>query len=184
MPQGWDSVTETSMGFGKDGKGVIFRQRTSITLGTLAAFTVVKQQNTPALVDSLRIIKSEGVASMSGAALVEGDGPIELWLVNDDLSITEIAEAIVSTAGQPLSREDRIGNERSMRAVFYLLTLPFVAGAAGSNELIHEWERTIRWTFGDESAFSIVAINAGSGALTTGGRVDFYHTAYGVWVGA
>ncbi len=174
------------MGFGKDGKGVIFRQRGNIILGTLSTGVTVKQAAAPVIVDSLRVIKSTGVAHLSGGTFVDGDGPIELWLVSDDLSVAEISEAIGATAGIPLSREDRIGNERTMRPVFYLGILPFVqvtsTAAAKANYI--EWERNIRWTFGDEASFSIVAFNAGTGQLTTGGRIDFHHIAYGVWVGA
>ncbi len=172
------------MGFGKDGKGVIFRQRDTITLLTLAAQTALKQNNPPAIVDSLRILKTEGVASIRGATSVDGDGPIELWLVSDDLTVAEITEAIAVSAGIPLSREDRVGNERAMRPVFYLCTLQFMAGGNAEADQIVEWSRNIRWTFGDEASFSIVALNRGNSPLTTGGSVDLYHQAFGVWVGA
>ena len=172
------------MGFGKDGKGVIFRQRATVTLGTLAPSVVVKQNSVPAITDSFRVIKSEGVAHIEGATLVDGDGPLEVWLVSDDLGVTEIAEAIAVTAGIPLSREDRVGNERALRPVFYLGLLRFTAQVAGAMNMEFSWERNIRWTFGDSVSFAIVVLNRGSGALTTGGTVRFYHTAYGVWVGA
>ncbi len=172
------------MGFGKDGKGVIFRQRDLVTLLTLGPSVVVKQDNVPAITDSFRVIKSEGIAHIEGATLVDGDGPLEVWLVSDDLGLTEIAEAIAVTAGVPLSREDRVGNERAMRPVFFLGFLEFTGEVAGANNRVFTWDRTIRWTFGDSVSFAIVAINRGSGALTTGGSIRFYHTAYGVWVGA
>ncbi len=172
------------MGFGRDGKGVIFRQRDTITLGTLGAQALVKQNNPPAIADSLRIIKSEGVASVRGATSVDGDGPIELWLVSDDLSPTEITETLSVALGLPLSREDRVGNERAMRPVFYLGVLQFMAGSNAESNQVVEWSRNIRWTFGDEASFSIAALNRGNSPLTTGGSIDLYHTAYGVWVGA
>ncbi len=172
------------MGFGKDGKGVIFRQRDTITLLTLGALTALKQNNPPALADSLRIIKSEGIASIRGATSVDGDGPIELWLASDDLTTAEIVEAIAVTGGIPLSREDRVGNERAMRPVFYLGILQNIAIGNAEGGWKVEWSRNIRWTFGDEASFTIVAFNRGSSALTTGGSIDMYHTVFGVWVGA
>ncbi len=171
------------MGFGKDKKGVIFRQRDVITLLALGGQTVVKQDNPPAVVDSMRIIKSEGVASVRGATLVEGDGPIELWLISDELTVAEVAEALGAQAGIPLHRSDRVGEERAMRPTFYLGVLEFVPIGLGG-KVVLEWSKTIRWTFGDEAGFAIAALNRGNDALTTGGAIDLYHTAYGVWVGA
>ncbi len=171
------------MGFGKDGKGVIFRQHDVITLLTLGARGVVKQDNPPAVVDSFRMIKSEGTASMRSATLDESDGPIEIWLVSDDLSPTEIAECISVGAGVPLSREDRVGNEVATRPCFYLGVLEFVPIGVGGRVVI-EWAKTIRWTFGDTTSFSLCAYNLGISALVTGGLISLRHTAYGVWVGA
>ncbi len=173
------------MGFGKDKKGVIFEQEDSITLLTLASETALKQDAVPAVTDSLRIIKSEGVAHLQSGTFNEGDGPVRLYLCSDDLSVAEIAEKINSAAGQPLSREDRVGNEQAMRPVFYLGTIRVLASSVGGGQtVLLEWSKTIRWTFGDGKAFTIVAFNMGSGALDTGAIIRFHHTAYGVWVGA
>ncbi len=171
------------MGFGKDKKGVIFRQRGSITLGTLASVTAVKQNSVPAVTDSFRMIKSEGKASLEGATFVDLDGPVELWLCSDDLSVAEIAECISAGAGQPLSREDIIGTEQANRPCYYLGQVEF-ALQGGSDPMGYiEWAKTIRWTFGDGTAFTLMAFNAGA-ALTAGGVLRFFHQAYGVWVGA
>ncbi len=172
------------MGFGKDGKGVIFRQADIITLLTLASEAALKQDNVPAVTDSLRIIKSEGVAKIQSATFVEGDGPVLLYLVDDDLSVAEIAAVISSAVGQPLHRSDIVGDELALRPVFYLATIPVITGSGESGANIVEWNRKIRWTFGEDSGFAIVAWNMGSGALDTGAIVRFIHTAYGVWVGA
>lgn len=171
------------MGFGKDGKGVIFRQRDIITLGALAAKTQVKQDNVPAVTDSFRMIKSEGSVAIRSATLTEGDGPIELWLASDNLTILEIGEAMDSTAGQPLSREDRIGNEHAMRPIWYLGVLENAPTGIGA-KVLFDWSKTIRWTFGDGESFVLIANNKGASALATGGILEFFHTAFGVWVGA
>ncbi len=171
------------MGFGKDRKGVIFRQNDEITLLTLGSGSVLTQDNVPATSDSLRIIKSEGSASVSGATLVEGDGPIALYLASNDLTVAEIA-AVINPAGggAPLNRDDIVGNDVTMRPVYYLGHMEFVPIGVGGSVMM-EWSRTIRWTFGDSTGFAIVAFNEGS-ALTTGGKVSFSHRAFGVWVGA
>ncbi len=171
------------MGFGKDKKGVIFRQIDTIVLLTLASGVVVKQNNPPAMTDSFRMLKSEGTAQMLGATFVQDDGPVDIWLASDDLSEAEIAIVFGDTAGFPLSRGDIGGSDAAMRPVFYLGTLDFVPGNLGQ-KVVMEWSRTIRWTFDDSAGFVIVAVNRGSGALTTGGQVGLQHTAFGVWVGA
>ncbi len=171
------------MGFGKDKKGVIFRQENVISLGTLAGSSAVKQTAPPAMTDSFRLIKTEGQATLEGGTQVTGDGPIVIGIASDDLSTGEIEEAIGVAPGIPLSRGDVVGSDRAMRPVWLLGTIPFTDGNGGK-EIKISWSKTIRWTFSDETAFTLFAFNLGSGALTTGGLVRFLHTAFGVWVGA
>ncbi len=173
-----------NMGFGKDGKGVIFRQSNQIALLTLASNTLAKQTNPPPVVDSFRLIKSEGFAAVEGATFVDGDGPLQLYLASDDMSVAEMAEAIISNAGQPTNRGDVVGNEQAMRPIWKIGDLMEFAGGGNGTRFFTSWSKTIRWTFSDETAFVIAALNIGSGALTTGGSIRFLHTAYGVWVGA
>ncbi len=170
------------MGFGKDGKGVIFEMKDVITLLALGTSAVVKEDNVPAFTDSFRVLKTKGVASIEGATLVDGDGPVLLYLVNDQLTTGEITEKI--NAGGPLSREDTTKADEAMRPVFYLGKMDFRPPTATQEAPTLEWERSIRWTFGDAKGFAVVAFNMGSGSLTTGGIVRFQHTLYGVWVGA
>ncbi len=171
------------MGFGKDKKGVIFRQEDVVNLGALAASGVIKQAAPPAMTDSFRMIKTEGTASLEFATAVEGDGPLEIYLVSDDLSTTEIVETIGVSTGIPLSRDDIVGGNTALRPVWLLGILPFVPITSGQSTLVM-WSKTIRWTFGDSSGFAIVVHNTGSGGLTAGAFVRFRHTAFGLWVGA
>ncbi len=171
------------MGFGKDKKGVIFRQQDLVSLGTLATLTVKKQANPPSMTDSFRMIKSEGRGSLEFAVQVEGDGPLELYLASDDLTEAEIATALGDSSGFPLSRGDIGGSDVAMRPIFYLGQVPFEAGDGGKSIAI-EWSKTVRWTFDDSAGFTLALLNRGSGALTTGGFFRFQHTAFGVWVGA
>ncbi len=171
------------MGFGKGNKGVIFRQQDSIVLLTAAALAVVKQANPPSHTDSFRVIKSEGHGSIELATDIEGDGPLELYLTSDDLSVTEIAASLGPAGGMPLARDDIVGSEQASRPVFYLGTVPFVDGSAGKRIFL-EWSKTIRWTFGDTAGMTLCMLNRGSGALSSGASFRFQHTAFGVWVGA
>ncbi len=170
------------MGFGKDGKGVIFRQRDSLGLTTLAANTFRKQDNPPTVTDNFRVIKSEGFGHIDGATFVDTDGPLGVFLVSDDLSTAEILEAY-QTAGAPLNRGDVVGSAQAERPIYYLGLIKFSPADNGVKNWI-EWSKTIRWTFNGATNFAIAVVNIGSGALTTGGSFRFYHTAFGVWVGA
>lgn len=171
------------MGFGADGKGVIFRQLDVVTLLTLAAVTMLKQDNPPAMTDSFRMLKSEGHGTLEGGAQVQGDGPIEIYLASDDLSVAEIAAVLGDVAGFPLARDDIGGSQVALRPVFYLTQVPFTDGNGGK-DIDFEWSKPIRWTWGDTAGFTIAAFNRGSGSLTTGGILRFQHTAFGLWVGA
>ncbi len=171
------------MGFGKDKKGVIFRQAVTISLGTLGPLATTKQASPPAMTDSFRMLKSEGQGTLEFATQVEGDGPVELYLASDDLSTTEITAVLGDSTGFPLARDDIGGTDVALRPVFYLAQVPFVPGSVGKS-IAFEWSRPIRWTFGDTSGFTMTAFNRGSGVLTTGGFIRCQHTAYGLWVGA
>ncbi len=169
------------MGFGKDGKGAIITQKDLITLGTLGAATVMKQATGIAIEDSFRLIKVEISAVMTGHT--GGEGPIHLYVVNDELSVAEIAEAI--NAQGPVNRNDRVAMERAERAVFLL----GVFGAAGVTEELHGADgqegivnKTIRWTFNNPEGWSIVAFNDSGATLTTGSIVRFVAKYFGVWV--
>ncbi len=175
------------MGFGKDGKGVIINQSDTISLLTLASNSVEIQDNPLVMTDSFRMLKTEGSATITGATLVDGDGPIDLYLVSTDLSATEIAAAI--TVDGPVSREDRVADEVATRPVFKLTEKPisFRPPAAGGDMPDFSWSRKVRWTFGDggsTGSFGIAAFNLGSGSLTTGASLRMIVRHYGVWVGA
>ncbi len=169
------------MGFGKDGKGIIIRERTTITLGTLGANTALKQDSPLAILEDFRMIKSEIFASLDGATSVEGDGQIIIGIANDELTAAEIAECL--TVDGPLNRNDRVAEEQVMRAVFPLFAIPFKTLA--SQQGIHDnrpFEDTIRWTFSNPEGWTLFAFNMGSSALTTGGVIQLVNKYYGVWV--
>ncbi len=177
------------MGFGKDHKGIIIREADSITLGALANAAAVKQNNPLAITDDFRIIKSEYLMVLTNLGAVD-DLPVHVYLVNDDLSVADIAAAV--TAQGPLNRADRNIAEEAMRFVLTLGTfqsreiVPVVGGmypllgADGQEGMI---EKTVRWTFTKGTGWSIAAFNNSGGVLATGAVVRFAAKHYGVWVG-
>jgi len=111
------------------------------------------------------------------------ENPIDLYLVNDELSVTEIQECIDGPG--PLGRSDRGGEERAMRAVFLLGTfsgadvnLPLL-GFEGQEGIV---EKVIRWTFSDAQGWALAAFNRSGGSLTTGAVVRLASKFFGVWL--
>ncbi len=169
------------MGFGKDGKGVIITQRDLITLGALTAATAIKQTTPPQIVEDFRMIKMELSALLTGHTT--GEGPIHVYLANDELSVTEIAEVI--DAEGPLNRNDRVAQERAERAVFLVGSF----GVAGVTEEIHGHDsqegivtKTIRWTFSNPEGWSLVVFNDSGATLTTGSVIRLVVKYFGVWL--
>ncbi len=169
------------MGFGKDKKGVIITQSDLITLGTLANNVAVKEDAPLAITEDFRIIKVELTGTLVNNT--GNENPISIYLVNDELSVTEIKEAI--EANGPLGRSDRGAQEAAERAVFLLGTF------SGNGQTIHLHghdgqetviTKTVRWTFSNAQGWSIVAFNHSGAALTTGSVVRFLAKFYGVWL--
>ncbi len=169
------------MGFGKDGKGAILTHADILTLSTLAANTALKQANPLNLDEDFRLIKMELSATLTG--LTSGEGPIHMYLVNDELSVAEVAECLTNAG--PQDRNDRLQQERAERAVFLIGQFPGIAaneallGADGQEGII---EKTIRWTFSNPEGWAIVAFNQSGATLTTGGVIRMVMKYFGVWV--
>ncbi len=178
-----------SMGFGKQGKGQIFYDRTGFvaltTLGNETAI-LVPSQYVDALVEDVRLIKLVGSISVKG--FTTGEGPIIYGIMNGELSITEIAEVFLS---EPKNTNDRGQLEASERAVFPLGVsigddiVPWgdVQGhAGGSTDAPMTFEKTLRWTFANPNGWTYFAINMSGAALTTGGSVAINGKHFGVFV--
>ncbi len=169
------------MGFGKDGKGVIIRQQDRMVLLTLASKTVIKQDTPPAITEDFRILKTRILPNMEGATDAEADGPIIIGIADDELTVTEIKEALEAT---PLDPNDNVSNERAMRPVFVLGQLEFLAAASAGVLTAPQtpWIDKRPWTYSNAAGWTIFAYNVGGSALATGGIVNFYVEFYGVWV--
>jgi len=177
-----------TIGFGKDGKGVIITDTDVITLLTLANDTALKQDGPLAITEDFRMIKMELGAYLTGTPAAD-DFPIHLYLVDDELSVGEITEAIVTSG--PLDRNDRLAMEQASRPVFYLgsffpdaivgvanILVP-VLGPKGQKGVI---EKTVRWTFSNPEGWAIAAFNQSGGALQSGAIVRLVMKYFGVWL--
>ncbi len=169
------------MGFGKDGKGAIVRESDVIALATLANATAIKQSNPLVITDDLRIMKSEYTVGFTGHTA--GESPIDLYLVNNDLSVGDIAAAIIAQG--PLNKSDRDRAEAAERSVKLVGTLQQQAvGHALGPQNQHGLLTVIHpWTYTKGVGWALVAHNKSGGTLTTGTVVRFSATHYGVWVG-
>ncbi len=176
------------MGFGKDGKGAILREKVAITLGALAANDVALQSSGIALDGDFRILKSDITCVMRAMTSLEGQGLI-LYMTNGDLLAAEV-EATLETNG-PIASNDRVNQEVAERWVRRV-------GITGG-PTVNEVERVMRnehnsgllsfnprWTFkrrrtATEGGWNWAVYNDGQ-ALTTGGTANIIATHYGVWV--
>ncbi len=177
------------MGFGKDGKGAILKEKTTITLAALAADALVAASSGLLLDGDFRILKSEITCVIKGITSLEGQGLI-LYMANGDLSASQM-EGNIETNG-PQSSNDRDRQETAERWVRRV-------GITGG-PTVNETERVFRnehngalltinprWTFKRRRTVGDGGWNWGvynSGVvLTSGATCDLLATHYGVWVG-
>ncbi len=170
------------MGFGKDGKGQIITERSVITLGALANGVAIKQTAPLAISDDFRVLKSE--YSMGFTGHTGGEGPLDVYLCNNDLSVASIADAI--DAQGPLNKSDRDLDERAMRAVHLIGTMQIpgttghVIGADNQHGVIEDKHP---WTYTKGVGWTLAAHNNSGSTLTTGTVIRFSAKHFGVWVG-
>ncbi len=164
------------MGFGKDGKGTIILQENTITLLTLADNTALLADGNITLGEDFRILKTEYFATItSGLA----EGPIYFGMANGELSIAEIAEALIQTG--PLNRNDAARTEQALRQIKLLEVFgpsSDTSGPGGSRK--GTWNP--RWTYSSPEGWNFFAFNQSGGAVTTGDVIHFRAKHFGVWV--
>ncbi len=166
------------MGFGKDGKGAIIKEFSSLALGTLASNTGLLM-GALALQEDYRILKTRILSSLFNHT--SGETALSLWHVNGELSLAEIEEAIESSG--PVDRNDRIGVERSERYV--RMVGAYVPNAQGTTAHLQGKgmiEFNPRWTFSDPEGWDWVVFNHDINGLTTGTVVILEATHFGVWL--
>lgn len=171
----------SSMGFGKDGKGVIIRETVILTIGNLAANAVVKHTAGLTLVEDFRIIKTEYFITQTGIWGAVGDEVI-IGICNGELSVTEIAETL--NLDGPGNRNNAVANERAMRAVWPLIQLKgestTIISQPSNDGKINE--HVLRWTFNNPEGWSWFAYNPLTGALTSGAIFSVKCKYFGVWL--
>ncbi len=177
------------MGFGKDGKGAILREDTTITLAALAADDVVIGSSSLSLDGDFRILKSEIIATARG--LTGGEGAaLVLSMANGDLTAAQI-EATIEQNG-PQAQNDRDRQEIAERWVRRVgVTVEHSSTVVSPRMFRNEQNGALlelkpRWTFirrrtAADGGWSWAVYNNGV-TLTTGATVHLLATHYGVWV--
>ncbi len=176
------------MGFGKDGKGAIVKEQTSITLAGLAGQDMAGNDSSVLLDMDFRILRSDVTAVIRGMTSLEGVGLI-LYMTEGDLSVSE-AEVNVEQNG-PVRLGSQIEEEVASRWVRRVGVTMGPTVNETERVFINKYgspmlEVTPRWTFrrartSGEGGWNWAVYNSGV-TLTTGGIVDLTATHYGVWV--
>lgn len=148
----------------------------SLALGTLGSGTVIASAMTNLGQTRFRVISVDILWSMRG--LTAGEGPLEVGIANNNLSVTEIGEMLDAS---PTSQTDIIAMERLRRPV---RNSGVFAGLA-ANEALNDGRkmRTKLSTVlneGVELAFYVR--NKSGSALTTGGVIQCTGKVYGIWI--
>ncbi len=170
------------MGFGKDGKGAIIREKVNAAaLGALAAEDGIVVSGGVTLGSDFRILKSEIRATVIGLTATEGVG-LSIYMANGDLVEADI-ENCLETNG-PTDRNDRDSAENAERWVHLLGVM---SRAVGTEEMFendqggHILVAKPRWSFSNPEGWKYFVYNDGV-VLTTGATVELMATHYGVWV--
>ncbi len=171
------------MGFGKDGKGQIIKERTVITVGNLGATVVVKSAGgiEGSLGEDFRILKTEYFIVQTGEWGALGDQVI-IGMADNELSVAEIAENL--NLDGPIDRNDNLLNERVFRPVWmfnHLLgtsTVILEEPTDDGNALV----QNVKWTFSNPEGWVWFAYNPLLAALTAGATFIIQAKHFGVWV--
>ncbi len=176
------------MGFGKDGKGAIIREKTTLTLGALAAQDAVQVDSAVLLDQDFRVLKTELTAVIRALTSAEGAG-LTLHMVQGILTAAEAEAALEQNA--PIRMGERVQMEAAERWVRRVgitkdgqaqTAVAVFTNAEGGGLLA----LNPRWTFrrgrtAAEGGWNWMVYNHGV-TLTTGASVDIMATHYGVWV--
>ncbi len=180
----YNGVIDPLMGFGKDGKGAIIRERVLFTVGALGASTGILSTGGSRVSDSLgddfRVLKSEIVWSKQDQT--SDQSTLVLYMVDGELSLVECEECIEN--GGPLDRNDRDQQERAERWVKPVGMLLGSTDITSTNGPVIQRPVEIKpgWTFSNSEAWDWMVYNNSATALTTGTVIVMLVTHYGVWV--
>ncbi len=148
----------------------------TIALATLADQTVLMADLT-AIADDMWMQSADLSWTLRDAAV--GEGPIAVGLAHNDLSVSEVKEAINAV---PASRSDIVARERSRRPVRRVGQ--FTGGVATSEVALFngvEKRTPVKMYFAESSDLAAYAMNQSGATLTTGAVVTINGTIYGTW---
>ncbi len=146
----------------------------TIAPGALADNTVFAQVLTQ-LSQDLWVHKAK--LSWTLRNLTPGEGPIYVGLASNDLSVTEIKEAIEA---KPVSSSDRIAKERAGRPVRQVGQFNGLAEAESLNDgkPIHT---RCKFALANSAEVNAYVMNQSGAALTTGSGVEVNGHIFGTW---
>ncbi len=147
----------------------------SITLSTLGDRTVALASLTNLGQTRFKVISVDLYWSVAG--LTAGEGPIEVGIANQNLTVGEIGEMLDAN---PTSQTDIIAMERIKRPVRRSGQFPGLS----TNEALADGKkiRTKLFTVLNEGVeLAIWARNNSGAALTTGAQIEATGTVYGYW---
>ncbi len=172
------------MGFGKDGKGVVFTSLNTQALGALAADTGIVVGTNPALLERFRVLKAMVTCCITDLTADEGSG-LKLYMADGDLSLSEIEESL--EANGPLGPNDKILSERALRPIYEVGAGLDSSGTPTNGRMLrnaeggHLLEVKPRWTFARTKSWDWIIYNQGK-VLTTAAQAKVMAKIFGVWV--
>ena len=158
----------------RDANFVVLKASVNNTLGTLGAGTVIATTLID-VADDLRLVSADLTWAMRDHTA--GEGPIEVGINSSNLTVAQIAEAIVAS---PTSRGDRIALERTGRPVRQAGQF---SGAEVSENLANGQmvRTTLRFPLDQAQVLQVYARNNDGSALTTGTVVRCTGKIYARW---
>ncbi len=164
----------------KKGKGKgrsrfqVMRVTDQLALSTLADMAVIAKDIT-ATTQANWVISADLTFSLRGGT--SGEAPITFGLCSDDLSVTEIGEALDAS---PTSEADRIARERASRPVRMAGTFPGLSVAESFND---GKPKRIRcgWAMSPSTQTQFWCRNESGSALTGGQIVEVHGKFYINW---
>ncbi len=148
----------------------------TITLSTLAANTVIMASTVGTLLEDLFIMSVDALWTLRD--LTAGEGALEFGYAHDDLSVSEVAEALNAELVDP---DDIITKERSRRPVRRVGVFPGLNTEETFNDgRVHR--QKVKFVVGDGHTLNTYVINRSGGTLTTGAIVTINGTIFGRWL--